>query len=467
MSAVAPRRAARSFPFSLRLVGIVLLAGLMALPVAAGSALVFAYWQQGAIVPGVRVGGVAVGRLHPRAAMDRLRGHLQQSPGVAVQAGGITLTVTYDELGIEPDVAATVAAARAVGRTGPPWERARSALHASRYGWSIPLRRHVDGERFARAVDELARRLAQPPRNARLHPAPDGSVRVEPHAPSVSIPAHQLSALIMEAVDRGTNRVALREGVVTPPVTEQTLRAWGVDALLAEFETRFDPRETSRAHNIRLAAAALDGTVIPPGGRFSFNELVGPRTPDRGYRPAPVIVAGELVDDFGGGVCQVSTTVYNAALLAGLHVPVRTPHSMPVDYVPRGRDAAVVYGAVDLAFSNPFSTPLVIQTEVAGDRVKVQLFGPRAQRRAFELRTVETVIPAPVRRVADPGLAPGERREVERGRTGYRVQLLRLEVPAPGSPAPGRPDDGARPEMIAISHYRPRARVIAVAPDDV
>src|SRR5690606_31917737 len=128
------------------------------------------------------------------------------------------------------------------------------------------------------------------------------------------------------------------------------------------------------------------------GGRFSFNEVVGPRSAARGYRPAPVIVAGELVDDFGGGVCQVSTTVYNAALLAGLEVPVRTPHSIPVSYVPRGRDAAVVYGAVDLAFTNPFPVPLVIQTEVARDRVKVQLFGPRAHRRRFELRTVERVI---------------------------------------------------------------------------
>src|SRR5690606_27884097 len=144
-------------------------------------------WQHGAILPGVRVGDVPVGRLHPHAAMDRLRGRFLESPAVTVEAGGTTLTVSYDQLGIELDVAATVAAARAVGRTGPPWERARSALNAWRYGQTIPLRRHLDRQRFNRAVDELARRLAQPPRNARLHPNPDGTVRVEPHTPSVSI----------------------------------------------------------------------------------------------------------------------------------------------------------------------------------------------------------------------------------------------------------------------------------------
>lgn len=130
-----------------------------------------------------------------------------------------------------------------------------------------------------------------------------------------------------------------------------------------------------RSNNILLASAAINNTVIWPNQVFSFNEVVGPRTPERGYEPAPVILMGANNYDYGGGVCQVSSTVYNAALEAKLKILERHPHSKPVHYVPKDRDAAVAYGGNDLRFLNQTSGPIIIKSQVSEGRVWVSILG--------------------------------------------------------------------------------------------
>jgi vancomycin resistance protein YoaR len=130
-----------------------------------------------------------------------------------------------------------------------------------------------------------------------------------------------------------------------------------------------------RSSNIQLAVAALDNTIVWPDQEFSFNETVGPRTPERGYLPAPVILMGASNFDYGGGVCQVSSTVYNAALAAQLEIVERHPHSKPIHYVPIGRDAAVAYGGYDLRFRNQTGSPIIIKSKVSQGRVWVSILG--------------------------------------------------------------------------------------------
>lgn len=130
-----------------------------------------------------------------------------------------------------------------------------------------------------------------------------------------------------------------------------------------------------RSTNIKLAAEALNNTVIWPNEHFSFNEIVGPRTPERGYLPAPVILMGANNYDYGGGVCQVSSTVYNAALEAELQIVERHPHSKPVHYVPIDRDATVAYGGYDLCIRNQTDNPVIIKSQVSQGRVWVSILG--------------------------------------------------------------------------------------------
>lgn len=130
-----------------------------------------------------------------------------------------------------------------------------------------------------------------------------------------------------------------------------------------------------RYTNIVLASSCLNNSVVWPGETFSFNETVGPRTAERGFMPAPVILMGARELDYGGGVCQVSSTLYNSVLASGLKITERHEHSLPVHYVPAGRDAAVAYGHMDLRFKNTRSNLVIIRAGVNRGKVWVQLWG--------------------------------------------------------------------------------------------
>ena len=127
---------------------------------------------------------------------------------------------------------------------------------------------------------------------------------------------------------------------------------------LGTYRTSLVDRTEAQRHNINKAVMALDGVIIEPGDTFSFNSVVGPRTPERGYREAPAFMERDLVTSIGGGICQVSSTVYNAAALAGLSIIERHPHFRRVSSVPPGRDATVWYGQADLRVQNLFSHPV-------------------------------------------------------------------------------------------------------------
>lgn len=142
---------------------------------------------------------------------------------------------------------------------------------------------------------------------------------------------------------------------------------------ISSFSTSFHLGELGRSHNIRLAASLLDGKEIKAGQTFSFNQTLGERTPEAGYWKAPYLEGGEKVEVNGGGICLVSSVLYNAALLGGLEVVERHPHSRLVPYLPAGQDATVAYGIKDLRFRNPYSETLKIETAVEGSRLIINL----------------------------------------------------------------------------------------------
>ncbi|MDR1689215.1 MAG: VanW family protein [Clostridiales bacterium] len=143
--------------------------------------------------------------------------------------------------------------------------------------------------------------------------------------------------------------------------------------LLGEFKTEFSPHLKSRNSNIKLAAKALDGTIILPGEELSFNEAVGPTTKENGYQLSRIFIKGKDKKGYGGGVCQVSSTLYNAALKAGMDITERHAHSKDVYYVQEGMDAAVSYGGIDLKFANPHDTPVKISTSVSDSEIYITI----------------------------------------------------------------------------------------------
>ena len=160
---------------------------------------------------------------------------------------------------------------------------------------------------------------------------------------------------------------------------------------LSSFSTFFDSSNSPRSHNIALASSGISGTVLNPGESFSFNSVVGPRTAARGFKKAKIISGGKFVEGMGGGVCQVSTTLYNAAVLAGLEVTEYHPHSLGVSYVAPSRDAMVSGDYFDLKFKNCTPAPVYIGLNVSGGRVTAAVFGlPDGVKRKFESVTLES-----------------------------------------------------------------------------
>ena len=140
--------------------------------------------------------------------------------------------------------------------------------------------------------------------------------------------------------------------------------------LISSYSTSFDPKQ-SRAVNIALAASRLNGMVIQPAQNFSFSDAIGPRTAENGYVIAPTFLNKEVVPGMGGGICQVSSTMYAAMLQGGIQATQRHAHSLPVSYIPAGMDATISAGTKDLTFTNNFAYPIVINAVANGGTVTV------------------------------------------------------------------------------------------------
>ena len=143
--------------------------------------------------------------------------------------------------------------------------------------------------------------------------------------------------------------------------------------VLSQFTTKFGKNAKARNHNIKLASVAIDNCVINPGDVFSFNEVIGYAGPQQGYQISTIFVDGKEEKAYGGGICQVSSTLYNAAMEAGLEIIERHPHSKPVEYVPKGKDAATSYNGVDLKFKNTHPFPVTINSYMGDGTFTVEI----------------------------------------------------------------------------------------------
>ena len=204
--------------------------------------------------------------------------------------------------------------------------------------------------------------------------------------------------------------------------------------LRAEFYTNYSSSSQERKNNIALAVKTLNNTFVDVGGEFSFNRTVGPRTEKRGYKTAKIIVNGKFTDGVGGGVCQVSTTLYNAVLLAGLRVSEYHPHSLPVSYVAPSFDAMVNSGSADLRFINNTHNPVIIQAFADGTTLKIRILGESMKERYIRQSDVLEYIEPPEEEIIYddkleyPELYEGESKFLQYGKRGYKSQATLIKV---------------------------------------
>lgn len=248
------------------------------------------------------------------------------------------------------------------------------------------------------------------PPDALPQPEPQQPVAPSPDAPSGPLPEPIIAPRPQPALPKSrppASRPAIRLPLVARPKARRltTKLAGGVlegsnaarDAglaaggslrglhLLAGFSTPYDARLRGRTNNLRMAARLVNGTVVPPRATFSANRAIGPRHAAAGWREAKMFVSGQVVSGVGAGICQCSSTIYNAALLAGLPIVERHPHSFRVDYAPPSRDAAIYWGSKDMRFRNDTAGPIYVQTFLRGGRFHARLYGTQPVRERVEV----------------------------------------------------------------------------------
>ena len=208
--------------------------------------------------------------------------------------------------------------------------------------------------------------------------------------------------------------------ITEPSVTIDELGEEAFPDQLSTFTTRYDVSDVDRTTNLRLACQKINGTVLLAGETFSYNDVVGARTVAAGYKNAKIYEAGQVVDGLGGGICQISSTLYNAALQANLEIVERRNHQFVTSYVPAGRDATVVYGSTDFKFKNTRKYPIRIVATANAGIATVSIYGIKEEEEytfKFSTKTIST-IPYPTQYIDDSSIEQGKEVVQQKGANG-------------------------------------------------
>ena len=279
--------------------------------------------------------------------------------------------------------------------------------------WRLATILNLDTVRFSGpAADNyfarLERQVDQAPKDAGFAVV-SNKITVVPAEPGLELDVPRAAASVLVAASRATNRVTrLPLAVAQPKRSTAAAQAMGISGVVGAYET-FYGGDPNRIHNVQLVAHLVDNKLIAPGTTFSFNGTTGERSAAKGFLVAPVIVNGELQTGLGGGVCQVSTTVFNAAFEAGLPITARTNHALYISHYPLGRDATVNYPDTDLKFVNDTDHWLLLRTFVGSSSLVVTLYGTPAHRRVESVaQPLRFVSAPPVQKTVDATLKPGQ-----------------------------------------------------------
>ncbi len=279
----------------------------------------------------------------------------------------------------------------------------------------------------ARRLENLARGLARPPRNADFAVRGNGSVSVVPSRPGRELNLAATSSALLRAASHPTERTAtVVVAEFEPRMTTGDARALRIERQLASYATLY-AGTADRINNLQLAIEILDGARIAPGATWSFNEFVGPRTEERGFRSAPVIMDGKYEEGIGGGVSQVATTVFNAAWEAGIKIGERHAHALYISRYPDGRDATVNYPDVDLKLVNDTPRWIVLKASYDESGILVRLLGAGPERRVESVAGELKVTGQPqIERKPDPKLYVGDKVVEFAGQPSREIRVERI-----------------------------------------
>lgn len=390
--------------------------------------------DKGAIAQGVFVENIDVSGMSKEQAIDAVNTYIEQLKEKQITLDiieGEAVTVSAGELGIAWSNSELVEEAFGLGKTGNFIKRYKIKKDLEQEPIIFEVELKANKDHILQILEEQCEQYNQEVIEATLKRDEGGFVITDGQTGivvSVGDSVNKINKFLINEWEFIDDTISLVTKVEEPIGNKEELEK--VQDLLGTFGTSFSS-SANRTGNIRSAAGYINGTIVYPGEEFSANEVMRyPFTIEDGYFSAGSYLKGKTVNSMGGGVCQVSTTLYNAALLAELEIVERNNHSMTVSYVPLSADAAVAGGYLDLKFKNNTDAPIYIEGFVTnGKRLDFNIYGeetrPENRVVTYESQTVSRVDPGPEVIIAEPSLPVGVS-QVSSGRIGYKAKLWKI-----------------------------------------
>lgn len=420
-----------------------------------GTAVVLDTRYAGAIQQGVTVKGIPVGGLSPVEAARKLESALPApvEHTLELKDAGKSYLINLSDIDGRYDYLSMAEEAMAYGKKGKDVNQLMSILRLRAAPADLAIKIAFSEEKLAERIKSLQGEWEAPPRDAEIRMSNEKVVIVAERT-GYSLDFEKTLEQAHRALAGGNLHAPAAGRVLEPGIASAALE--GINTLLAEYITTFDGSAMNRSHNIGLASAAVNGSLMKPGEIFSLNKRLGPRLAETGYLKAPVFINDRLALDIGGGVCQVASTLYNAALLSDLTVVERYSHPLPVSYVSPGRDATIAGDYLDLKFANNMDTPVYISSLVEADMLTVRIFGVEKNNgNSVRITSEKSVIEPQVVVIEDKTLPEGETRVINPGKTGYEARVYREVL------VDGRVEYRT---MISSDYYKPVDKIIHVSP---
>lgn len=381
-------------------------------------------WE-GKIYPGVTVQNVDIGGMTKEQAKEKLTEIFNGAIGdkkLHISVEDKQFELIYSNIMPSYDIDGTVDEAYGFGKDDGYFKKYIDIKRGEFKKYPVKLSFEYDEEKLKAYEEKLQKDITQSAKDATL--SIDGNnITVNSEVDGKTIDLDALDQKLKEAINgeiSDNDTVTLDVETTKPKVTKEDLAR--VTGLMGTFSTNYSSSAPGRCHNIELATAAVNGTVVMPGETFSFNDVVGPRTVERGYKEAGTYVGNKVEPGIGGGICQVSTTLYRAVMKSNLRSVERTNHSMSVGYAKPGLDATVSYGYLDYKFKNTYDFPIYIQGTTQGKNVTYNVYGDPSvlNGKTYDMASeILQTIPPKQQVVDDSTLPVGQEITEGGGTTGY------------------------------------------------
>lgn len=383
------------------------------------------------IYEGIYINDINVGGLTREEAYEKIEAYIEalKNEKLTITYGDKFKEITLAELDCQPVNKEIIEEAFRIGKQGNLIARYKEIKDIQKNTVQLALKFSYNQEAISTLIEELAQEVVVQAKDADIQRI-DGQFVVEKEVQGIDIDREASKTAVMQYLEENLSggTVEMTDIVLEPKYTAAYYSA--IQDTLGSYSTEFSASNEPRTENLRVASGMINGTVVHPGEVFSTHAAISPITRANGYKEAGVYVSGKVDTGVGGGVCQISTTLYNAVLFSELELVERFPHSMTVSYVPKGRDAAIAGTVKDFKFKNDSDYPVYIQSYLSKGKVYMIIYGKdeRSAGRKVEFETVitSTITPPPEKIEEDNTLPVGTRIVTQEAKKGYKVKVYKM-----------------------------------------